>query len=150
MFGLRVSIVVAGCLLFVTAREACAQEVWQAVHTLLPGDIVREDDVTPKPPSGRVQDALPSTAPIVGLEVKRRMYAGHDVAARDVGAPLVVKAGAMVTVLWKSGDLSLELGGRALDAGALGDEIRVLNPDSLRTIRGNVVGEGMVEVRTAE
>ncbi len=149
MSGLRAAVAV-GCLLLFPARGAFAQEVWQAVHTLLPGDIVREEDVTVNTRSGRVQDALPSTTPIVGLEVRRRMYAGHEVAARDVGAPLVIKAGAMITVRWKSGDLSLELSARALDAGSLGDEIRVLNPDLLRTIRGTVVGEGMVEVRSAE
>src|ERR1700733_13759607 len=129
------SVAVGGLLLFMTHR-ATGQEVWHAVHTMLPGDIVRDDDVTSKTPSGRIQDAMPSTTRIVGLEVKRRLYPGHDVAARDVGAPTAVKAGTMITVLWKSGDLSLELGARALDAGALGDQIRVLNPASLRTIRG--------------
>src|ERR1700722_17402539 len=150
MSRLRASTVAAGCLLLFAARGAVAQEVWQAVHTLLPGDIVRENDVAPKIPTGRVQDALPSTTPIVGLKVRRRLYAGHDVAARDVGTPLVVKAGSTITVLWKSGDLSLELEARALDPGSVGDEIRVLNPASLRTIRGTVVGEGMVEVRSEQ
>jgi flagella basal body P-ring formation protein FlgA len=56
----------------------------------------------------------------------------------------------MVTVRWKSGDLSLEMQGRALDAGAVGDEIRIMNPASLRTIRGTVVGEGMVEVKSVQ
>jgi flagellar basal body P-ring formation protein FlgA len=150
MSGIRISTAAAACLLLVAARGAIAQEVWHVVRTLLPGDIVRDEDVSAQAPSGRVQDAMPSTAPIVGLEVKRRMYAGHDVAARDVGAPLVIKAGSMITVLWKSGDLSLELGGRALDAGSVGEEIRVLNPATLRTIRGTVVGEGMVEVRSEQ
>lgn len=134
------------CALFLTGQAATAQEVWHAVHTLVPGDVVRNADVSIETSSGRVQDAVPATTQIVGLEVKRRIYAGHDVAARDVGTPTAVKAGTMITVLWKSGDLSLELGGRALDAGSIGDEIRVLNPTSLRTIRGTVVGDGMVEV----
>jgi flagellar basal body P-ring formation protein FlgA len=111
---------------------------------------VRSDDVKSQTPSGRVPDALPSATEIVGLEVRRRIYAGHDVAARDVGTLTAVKAGAMITVLWKSGDLSLELGGRALDAGSIGDEVRVLNPASLRTIRGTVVSQGTVEVRSDE
>jgi flagellar basal body P-ring formation protein FlgA len=150
MSGLRTASVAVGCLLLFAAQTAVAQQVWRAVHTLVPGDLVRSDDVTAQTPSGRVQDAIPSTTPIIGLEVKRRLYAGHDVAGRDVGSRTAIKAGTMITVLWKSGDLSLSLGARALDAGSVGDEIRVLNPASLRTIRGIVVGEGMVEVKAQE
>jgi flagella basal body P-ring formation protein FlgA len=142
--------VAVGCLLLFGGRAAIAQEVWHAIRTLLPGDLVRSDDVKSQTPSGRVPDALPSATEIVGLEVRRRIYAGHDVAARDVGTLTAVKAGAMITVLWKSGDLSLELGARALDAGSIGDEVRVLNPASLRTIRGTVVSQGTVEVRSDE
>ncbi len=142
--------VAAGCLLLLAGHGARAQEVWHAVRTLLPGDFVRNEDVTAQPWSGRVQDAMPSTTPILGMEVKRRLFAGRDVAMRDVGTPTAVKAGTMITVLWKSGDLSLELGARALEAGSVGDEIRILNPASLRTIRGKVVGDGMVEVRSGQ
>jgi flagella basal body P-ring formation protein FlgA len=34
-----------------------------------------------------------------------------------------------------------------MESGALGDEIRVLNTSSGRTIRGIVVGDGMIEMR---
>jgi flagella basal body P-ring formation protein FlgA len=142
--------VAASLLLLLAGRLACAQEVWRATHTLAQGDIVRSDDVTPQAPSGRVIDPVPATSDIVGMEVKRRVYAGHDVAARDVGTRSAVKASTNVTVLWRSGDMSLELEGRALEAGAIGEEIRVLNPASLRTIRGTVVGDGMVEVKSEQ
>ncbi|MFL5284837.1 MAG: flagellar basal body P-ring formation chaperone FlgA [Rhodopila sp.] len=136
--------------LVVAGRTAAAEDVWHAVRSLAPGDIVRSEDVTPQAPFGRVRNAMPSAAAIVGLEVKRRIYAGRDIAQTEVGAITAVKASTMVTVLWKSGDLSLELQGRALEAGAIGDEIRILNPTSLRTIRGTVVGESMVEVKSAQ
>ena len=65
------------------------------------------------------------------------------------GPRSAVKASTPVDVIWKVGGLSLELDGRALEDGALGDEMRVLNPMSSRTIRGKVVGDGMVEIRSA-
>jgi flagellar basal body P-ring formation protein FlgA len=139
-----------GLVLLLAGQLADAQEVWRATRTLAPGDVVRGDDVTQQLPSGRVIDAMPSTSDIVGMEVKRRVYAGHDVAVRDVGTRSAVKAGTNVTVLWRSGDMSLELEARAVEAGAIGEEIRVLNPASLRTIRGTVVGDGMVEVKSQQ
>ncbi len=59
-----------------------------------------------------------------------------------------MKANTPVTVMWRSGGLALDMEGRALETGAVGDEIRVLNPGTSRTIRGVVVGEGMIEVKS--
>ena len=42
----------------------------------------------------------------------------------------------------------LVMQGNALDPGAIGDQIRVLNPATSRTVRGTVTGEGIVEVRS--
>jgi flagella basal body P-ring formation protein FlgA len=42
----------------------------------------------------------------------------------------------------------MEMEGRAMESGALGDEIRVLNTASGRTIRAVVAGDGMVEIRS--
>lgn len=148
MVDIRHLAIVAAALSVFGAHVAAAQHVWHAVRTLMPGDVVRNDDVVAQPASRRVRDAMPATSPIVGLEVKRRIYQGYDISEHDVGAVTIVKASTMVTLLWKSGGLTLQLSGRALDAGAMGDEVRVLNPDTLRTIRGTVVGEGTVEVRT--
>lgn len=147
MRNIRHIAIIAVALGVLGGHVARADDVWHAVRTLIPGDIVRGEDIVAQPPSGRVRDTMPATSPIVGLEVKRRIYQGYDISGHDVGAVTVVKASTPVTVLWKSGDLTLELSGRALDAGAVGDEVRVLNPASLRTIRGTVLGEGMVEVR---
>ncbi|HQT75715.1 MAG: flagella basal body P-ring formation protein FlgA [Rhodospirillales bacterium 20-64-7] len=144
------SLYFAGAALLALCQVAAAEDVWHAVHTLVPGDIVRGDDVVAQAPSGRQRNIMPASAKIIGLEVKRRIYAGHDVDEQDVGAVTAVKASTTVTVLWKRGNLSLELEGRALDAGAIGDEVRVLNPVSLRTIRGTVTGEGIVEVNSAQ
>jgi flagella basal body P-ring formation protein FlgA len=38
--------------------------------------------------------------------------------------------------------------GRAMESGAIGDEVRVLNTASGRTIRGTVAGDGMIEMRS--
>ena len=136
-------------LMIAAAVPAHAGEVWHATHELMPGDIVQQGDVAPGPLERIWPGALPSTTPIIGLEVKRYISPRRPLVDRDVGPRSLVKANTPVTVLWREGGLSLELNGRALEDGASGDEIRVLNPATSRTIRGYVVGEGMVEVRTA-
>ena len=131
------------------ALPASAQDVWHATHTLLPGDIVRPEDVVAQKIGRGAIDPVPATTDVVGQEIKRRVYAGRDLTARDIGPRSAVKANTDVGVLWKDGALSLELQGRALESGALGDEVRVLNPATSRTIRGIVVGDATVEVRSA-
>ena len=121
---------------------------WVASHNLSPGDIVRSDDVEIKPLAQPAPDALPVDRDLVGLEVKRRVYGGHPVGSHDVGPPTIVKVGTPVEVRWQYGTLSLTLRGSALESGAVGDEIRVLNPSSSRTIRGTVLEDGTVAVRS--
>lgn len=136
-------------LLGLPAAQAHAADAWYATHTLMPGDIVQPDDVVTKTPPRPLPDLLPSDRPVAGLEVKRRVYADRALTERDVGPRNAVKANTPVTVLFKAGALVLELQGRALESGALGDEVRVLNTDSSRTVRGVVTGDGMVELRGA-
>jgi len=123
-------------------------DAWVAKHNLSPGDILRSDDVEVKSLAQATPDALPTSRDLIGLEIKRRVYSGHPVGSRDAGAPTTVKVGAPVDVRWASGGLVLTLRGTALESGAVGDQIRVLNPSSSRTIRGTVLEDGTVEIRS--
>lgn len=138
----------AAVLLIVGMIPAHAEDMWHAARTLMPGDVLRQEDVVARPLLRPYPGALPSTQQVVGLEVKHYVSMNRPLVARDVGQRSAVKANTEVTVMWKLGDLSLELDGRALEEGAIGDEIRVLNPGTSRTIRGTVVGDGMIEIRS--
>jgi flagella basal body P-ring formation protein FlgA len=145
----RNNALIAATMTLFAVLPASAQDVWHATHTLLPGDIVRDVDVVAQKMGRGTIDPVPATCDVVGQEIKRRVYAGRDLTARDVGPRSAVKANTEVGVLWTDGALSLELQGRALENGALGEEVRVLNPATSRTIRGIVVGDATVEVRSA-
>jgi len=138
----------ATVLLFAGMMPVHAEDVWHAARTLMPGDIVRQEDVVANPLLRPYPGALPTSTPIVGLEVKRYVSVKRPLVERDVGPRSAVKANTPVTVMWKMGELSLEMEGHSLESGALGDEIRVLNPGTSRTIRGTVVGDGMIEVQS--
>lgn len=133
--------------LLVIAAPAMAAEAWVATHTLYRGATVHSDDIAPQSFVRLPFHAVPADQSIVGLEVKASIYAGRAVTERDVGPPSLVKVNTMVDVVWKANGIVLELRGRALESGAKGDDIRVLNTATSRTIHGTVVGDGIVEVQ---
>jgi flagella basal body P-ring formation protein FlgA len=123
--------------------------VWHATRVLMPGDIIRQDDIVSKQPPRPVPESVAADQDIVGQEVRRRIAADRPLTARDIGPRTAVLASTPVDVLWSSGPLKIAMSGRAMESGPLGAEIRVLNTDTGRTIRAIVVGDGMVEVRSA-
>ena len=129
------------------ATSPClAEDILVATRTLAPGDIVQHEDVMAQAPVRVRPDAVPASRDVTGLEVKRRVTAGQTLTTRDVGQRSVVKANASVNVIWNAGTLSLAMQGRALESGGVGDEIRVLNTTTSRTVRGRITEQGTVEV----
>ncbi|WP_051014815.1 flagellar basal body P-ring formation chaperone FlgA [Teichococcus cervicalis] len=126
-----------------------AGEVWHATRALQPGDVLGAQDIEALAPRRAAPGQVEAERDILGLEVKRRLRAGVALTERDIGERQAVRAAQPVRVFWKRNGVSLELEGRALEAGAIGEQIRVHNPQSGRTIRALVVAEGTAEVRGA-
>ena len=127
---------------------AAADDVWLATHNLKPGDVLRDGDVQAAPLAQLAPDAMPTSRNPNGLEVKRMVYIGHPVGLHDVGTPLSVRANTAIEIHWQSDGLVLVMQGSALESGAVGDEIRVLNPATSRSFRATVIGDEAVEVRS--
>jgi flagellar basal body P-ring formation protein FlgA len=127
---------------------AWSQDVWHTTRVLLPGDVIRPDDIAAHPVPRPLPQALSSDRDLVGQQIKRRVQADRPLTEPDVGPRIAVLASTPVTVLWSNGSLRMEMQGRAEESGALGDEIRVLNTSSGQTIRSIVTGDGMTEVRS--
>jgi flagella basal body P-ring formation protein FlgA len=143
---LRKSII--SLVLLCTAQPAlAADDVWIALRTMNPGDIVTEGDVQAAPLAQLAPDAMPASRDVKGLQVKRRIYLGHPVGLHDVGQPMAVKPNSPIEIRWHTESLLLTMQGMALEGGAVGDEIRVLNPSTSRSFRATVTGEGAVEVK---
>lgn len=84
---------------------------------------------------------------LVGQTPRRNVGAMKPVMAADIGAPVMVKKGEMVTVSLNSGALNLVMQAKALQAGAEGDVVRVLNTASNRTLEGVVTGPQAVSLK---
>jgi flagella basal body P-ring formation protein FlgA len=120
-------------------------------HDVKPGETIAERDIsiieTPAEKLG--QNVITATADLVGTAARRMIRQGEPVRLGDVEAPVLVHKGAVVTMTMRAPGLSLTAEGRALEDGAHGDAIRVMNTNSKRTIVATVEGEGVVAVGPA-
>jgi flagella basal body P-ring formation protein FlgA len=139
---------VIAATLLTSGAPAWSQDVWHTTRLLMPGDVIRQDDVVTHPVPRPLPEAIFADRNIVGQQIKRRVAADRPLTAPDVGPRIAVLASTPVTVVWSSGPLHMEMQGRAEESGALGDEVRVLNTSSGQTIRSIVTGDGMTEVRS--
>lgn len=89
---------------------------------------------------------ITETAHIVGKTAKRALAAVQPVRANDLGPTLLVAKNSLVTVKLNSGKLVLVMQGKALDDGAAGEAVRVLNTRSNKIIQGMVSGPGTVTI----
>lgn len=98
--------------------------------------------------SGRTANWVLDAAEIVGMSADRQLAADRPIRPTDLRRPIDVTRGDGVTMVLRHGALVLTARGRALDDGAEGERIRVVNVDSNRTVEATVTGPETVEVRT--
>jgi flagella basal body P-ring formation protein FlgA len=82
----------------------------------------------------------------VGMQVKRQLVAGQPLAASELMRPSVVMKGASVLMLLDSPGIALTAQGQAMEAGAIGERIKVLNPISRAVVEADVIGTDRVRV----
>jgi flagella basal body P-ring formation protein FlgA len=80
----------------------------------------------------------------VGLAARRALRGGQVLRPDDLMKPQIVQRNEAVTILYEVPGVRLTVRGKALEAGALGDIISVLNIQSNRTVQGTVSGPGRV------
>lgn len=114
------------------------------------GEIIRADDLTlVEVRAGRSQqNTVRDKADLIGLETKRALQANRPIRLGEVQTPVLVKKGALVTMLVRTPAISLSAVGQALEDGAMGEVIRILNPKSHKTVQGTVVSKGQVQMIT--
>ena len=115
------------------------------------GEIISEDDVvwTELRADRLPPTTITSTATLVGRTPRRTLRAGTPIRAGDVHVPIMVKKGTAITMSYRTAAMVLTAPGRALDDGALGDTIRVLNSQTKIVVDATVSGDGQVSVAPA-
>ncbi len=85
---------------------------------------------------------------LVGMTARRIIYPGKPIKENDVQYPQIVKRGELITMVFQNGPLSLTAQGKALESGAKGDMIRVVNANSSKTLEAKITAQKEVTVQS--
>ena len=115
---------------------------------ILPDEIIGEDDlVSANLPMGQAQGYIVTAADdVIGKQVRRMLSPGRPIQAQSVIQPLVVTRGDRVDIVFSDGLLSLSSPGRALGDAHRGQEVRIVNLVSNKTVTAVATGDGTVEI----
>ena len=84
---------------------------------------------------------------LVGMQVRRMLSPGRPVHHQSVTQPIIVERGDKVTIELQYGALQLTAAGKAITDAHLGQELRVVNLSSNKTITAIAKGDGLVEAQ---
>ncbi|ADM09635.1 hypothetical protein PB2503_07899 [Parvularcula bermudensis HTCC2503] len=83
---------------------------------------------------------------LVGRQLTRTIFPGRTISFSDTKEADLVDRNSTVRIVAVKGPMRIETKGRALGAGAEGEEILVMNLESRRTITAVISGPGEVRV----
>lgn len=86
---------------------------------------------------------------LIGKQLVRQARGGIMLKATDVTEPKVVTRNSLVTVVLKSGPMTLTVKGTALTTAAVGEPVDVLNTVTKKILHGVARSDGAVEIVTA-
>lgn len=132
----------------VSGRVVEMVEVAVPVRRMPPGTVLTASDLRLQ----RIRTAqamgevvrLPQQA--AGLALKQTAVPGQPIPVSDLVRPLVVAKGAQVRMRLDAGPVALTANGVAVEGGAMGERIRILNPSSRAVVEAEVVGPDQVRV----
>lgn len=118
--------------------------------TLRAGDIIGQRDIDfISLPERRVKhNIILDPQDVIGLTPRRLVLADKPLKSDDLEAPRIVARGENVTMIFRQGPLLLTAQGKALEFGAKGDAIRVVNLSSSKTVEAIVSAEKEVTVKS--
>ncbi|MEL7464236.1 MAG: flagellar basal body P-ring formation chaperone FlgA [Pseudomonadota bacterium] len=118
-----------------------------AARTIPAGALISPADV--KQSAKPIAGALTKPEEVVGREARVALYAGRAILRGDVRDPALVDRNQMVVMRFSRGPLAIRAEGRALDRGAAGERVRVMNLSSRNVVSGVVLEDGDIAVGAA-
>src|SRR5262249_30580146 len=126
-------------------------ETFEAVvptRAVTQGEILKLSDlaIEHRPKALAMPTSITTLVQASGLAAKRALRPGEVLRQSDLVKPEIVGRNEIVTITYEVPGILLTIRGQALEAGAQGDVINVLNVQSKRTIQAVVSGPGRVSV----
>jgi flagella basal body P-ring formation protein FlgA len=112
------------------------------------GEIVRTADILieRRPKSAVGPNPFDRLDQVIGYAARRPLNPGQPLRANDLMKPEAVRQNEMVTIIYEVPGIGLSARGKAIESGAEGDVVNVLNLQSKRTVQGTVTGPGRVTI----
>ncbi|MEP3046001.1 MAG: flagellar basal body P-ring formation chaperone FlgA [Roseibium sp.] len=134
-----------------TGRAFEMVEIIALAQPIVRGDILQPEDLTSiKLPKNKVaSNALHKGDEIIGKEARVNMRANQPLSRKDFQRPLLIDRGEKVTVTFEIPGMKLTSRAQAMDNGAKGDVIDVMNLQSRRIVPAIVLSRGQVRVLAA-
>jgi len=134
----------------IRGRAAIVVPVSMPVRRISPGEIISESDlaVVAMPVNMISSAILREDTEIVGKEAKRALAAERPIQGQSLVEPRAVRKGETVEIAFRGELLNLSAPGKALQDGAIGDVLRVVNTASQKTISAEVIAPGQVAIAT--
>ena len=126
-------------------------EVYVPARALSTGEIITEGDLQTitVPERDLSSNAVVDLKSLVGMEVKRTLREGSIIRKNAIAAPLLVRKKELITLTVETNQMRLTAQGQAMDDGAMGDVIRVMNLTSKKVISAVVSGKQSANVVVA-
>ena len=133
----------------VTARTQARGSVLVAKQALPRGAVLAPSDleVVERDRRDVPDDALTAPEQAIGMTTKVALAAEAPLPRAAIVPPIVVKKGDLVTMIIDTGTMRLSATGEALEPGAVGAGIKVMNHTSKQTVAGRVAEHGVVVVQ---
>ena len=90
--------------------------------------------------------ALRDPSQAIGRETVNHIFAGQAIRAADLGPAALVERNQLVILSYSYAGLNIVTEARALERGAIGAHIRVMNLASRSTVTGVVMADGSVSI----
>jgi flagella basal body P-ring formation protein FlgA len=119
-------------------------------RSLKPGEVVKASDViVERRPKTEVRGDGMAAGQAIGLAAKVALRNGQALRTEDLIKPQVVQRNEAVTIYYEVPGILLTVRGKALEAGAMGDIVGVLNIQSNRPVQATVIAPGRVSIAAA-
>jgi flagella basal body P-ring formation protein FlgA len=116
-------------------------------RSLRAGEVIKTSDlVTERRPKLEVGPDAVGSEQAVGLAAKAALRSGQVLRQGDLVRAQVVQRNEAVTIVYEVPGVTLTVRGKAVEAGAVGDVVSVLNVQTNRTIQGTVIGPGRIAI----
>lgn len=124
------------------------KEIPVASRNILTGEIISNSDINfeVRPLSSLRKNTLIDIDSLIGMKAKRDIRKGSGITLTDISKDFIIQKGQQVSMIIKSGNMSLSAYGIALDNGVKGDIIRLKNIKTNKTVQGKIIEKDSVIV----